>query len=156
MWTPSKQVSVDFMEFAQDSLTTAAPRRAQCLTNPLSSAGAAVFCALRIRCRKARVGIGAVDQVDRDERISRRGQKCYRCINVATHAKLSSNTSLGSAQYLLARAQKINRGVNGRSQNGSIVWAARRRRLRVDRCHPLHVTIRCSSAWQSLWRRYLN
>jgi hypothetical protein len=74
---------------------------------------------LRIRGRKARVGIGAVDQVDRDEGIGRRRKSGTGSINDATHAKLSSNTSLGPAQYLLARAQKINHGVDGRLQNGS-------------------------------------
>jgi hypothetical protein len=74
-------------------------------------------------------------------------------INDATHAKPSSNSSLGSAQYLLARAQKINRGVEGRLQNGSIGLGRSRPSATVDRCHPLHVTIRCSSAWQSLLRK---
>jgi hypothetical protein len=74
-------------------------------------------------------------------------------INDATHAKLSSNTSLGSAQYLLARAQKINRGVKGRLQSWSIGLGRSRPSAAVDRCHPLRVTIRCSSTWQSLLRK---
>jgi hypothetical protein len=97
--------------------------------------------------------VDAGDQVDRDEHIGRRRKSATGSINDATHAKLSSNTSLGSVQYLLARAQKINRGVKGRLQSWSIGLGRSRPSAAVDRCHPLRVTIRCSSTWQSLLRK---